>query len=75
MGEEGGYAGASGDACICIPLSSVTGLDRWGDAGAEHSRGFGRTVAEFQESKMQCYKVFPSLLAAWPLRAGMEILK
>lgn len=55
--EEGRGGRASGSAGICIPLSSVTGWERWGDAGAKHCGSFGRTVAEVQESKMQCYKI------------------
>lgn len=56
----GGWA--SGTAGICIPLSSVTGRERWRGSWARRSQGFGRTVAEIQESKMQCYKSLPSLL-------------
>lgn len=76
MGAGGGGGWALGTADICIPLSSVTALERWGGGtGAKRSRGFGRTVAEVQESKMECYKIFTSLVAAWPLRTGTEILK
>lgn len=72
--REGGGDWASGTADICILLSCVTG--RWkGGESQEHSGGFGRTVAEVQESKMQCNKISPSHRSAWPLRAGKEMLK
>lgn len=71
----GGGGWASGTAGICIPLSSVTALERWGGAGAKHSRGFGRTVAEVQESKMERCEIFTSLVAAWPPWVGTEILE
>lgn len=74
MGGGGGVC-ASETTGICIPLSSVTGWERWRNRGATHSGGFGRTVAEVQESKKQCYKILPSLLAVWPLWPGTGILK
>lgn len=72
---EGGEGWASGTAGICIPLSSVTGREWWGGTGTKRSVGFGRTVARVQESKVQHYKILPSLLTAWPLWAGIEIPK
>lgn len=46
-----------------------------GETWERHTAGsFGRAAAEVQESAMQCYKTLPSLLATWPLRAGVGTL-
>lgn len=63
--KEGEWA--SGTAGICIPLSSVTGWERWGDTGAKNSGGFWQDCgrgSEIKDATLQDLTITPRCLAS-----------
>lgn len=67
--RRGGGSGVSpsGNTGICIPLSSVTGWERWRDVGATHSRelwqGCGRGSG-ISDAMLQDLTITPCHLAS-----------